>query len=333
MLNQKLLDRLKEVSIEEQRILDGDKSIQKNIYSSTKDFVIDSRKMLDRGRLIDIRTHTRFVHFPRHKHNYIEIIYMCSGTTLHLINNKTSIQLEAGDLLFLNQNVSQEIMPADYEDVAINFIVLPEFFERIFPVLEEENMLRDFVIGCLRHEKSIVDYLHFETRNIPPIQNILENLLWIFTQKRPTQRDVIPLTMSLLFLELLNCTDIMNQREPAQFEQNLVFSSLKYIEENYKTAALTELAYQLNQPDYYLSKIIKKYTSSTYKELLQTKRLTQATYLLLNTTFPVEYIIEMIGYDNTSYFYRKFKEKYGTTPKDYRETNFKHHSLPIDGDV
>ena len=47
--------------------------------------------------------------------------------------------------------------------------------------------------------------------------------------------------------------------------------------------------------------------------------MTQAAYLLSSTTLPVADIIESVGYDNTSYFYRKFKEKYGMSPKEYRE--------------
>lgn len=37
------------------------------------------------------------------------------------------------DLLFLNQNVEQEILPAGEQDIAVNFIVLPEFLTRHFP--------------------------------------------------------------------------------------------------------------------------------------------------------------------------------------------------------
>ena len=84
--------------------------------------VIDSKKLLQKGKLIQVRPHTRFVHFPKHTHNYIEVIYMCQGRTTHIING-TEVILEAGDLLFLNQNAVQEILPAGRDDIAVNFIV------------------------------------------------------------------------------------------------------------------------------------------------------------------------------------------------------------------
>lgn len=81
--------------------------------------------------MIQVRPHTRFVHFPAHTHNYIEVIYMCQGTTTHIVNGN-QVVLEQGDLLFLNQNAVQEILPAGEYDIAVNFIVLPEFFNTAF---------------------------------------------------------------------------------------------------------------------------------------------------------------------------------------------------------
>ncbi len=316
-MDSKLLTALKTISEEEKRILQGDKSVQKNLYTSTDDFIVESKKMLEAGKLITVRPHTRFVHFPAHKHNYIEIIYMCSGTTLHVLNNKTAIELKQGDLLFLNQNTTQEIMPAKLEDVAVNFMVLPEFFDRIFPMIEGENMLRDFLVGTLKQKHSMVDYLHFETKDILPIQNLIENMIWSILNKETSQNSILQTTMGLLFMQLLNYSDKANLSSPDQFEQNLVFTSLKYIEENYRNGSLTELSEVTKQPTYYISKLIKKHTSHTYKQLLQTKRLTQSAYLLTHTTLTVEAIIDAVGYDNTSYFHRIFKEQFQMTPKNY----------------
>ena len=53
--------------------------------------------------------------------------------------------------------------------------------------------------------------------------------------------------------------------------------------------------------------------------LLREKRLGRAAELLAGTALPVEDIIGAVGYDNTSYFYRKFREHYGVSPKQYRE--------------
>ena len=103
-MRRELLDMLKKITPEEQELLDGSREIRKERYTNRRDFVVDSRLLLEKGRLIEIRPHTRFAYFPKHRHNYVEMVYMCSGTTTHIINGNKELTLEEGDLLFLNQN-------------------------------------------------------------------------------------------------------------------------------------------------------------------------------------------------------------------------------------
>ena len=75
----------------------------------------------------------------------------------------------------------------------------------------------------------------------------------------------------------------------------------------------------LNQNIFIMSRLIKEYTGKTYNELLKTKRLNQAAYLLTHSRLDIASIASEVGYDNRSYFYRIFKEKFDLTPKQYRE--------------
>lgn len=320
-MNREIMLELEKITDEEIDILNGHKAIEKRIYTKNKEFVVDSELMLEKGKLIDIRPHTRFLAFPKHKHNYIEIIYMCSGQTTHIINDSYEVTLKQGDLLFLNKNSYHEIKPAGKEDIAINFIVLPEFFDVAFRMMEEENVLRDFLIGSLKQANSETNYMHFKIADVLPIQNLIENMVWSILYKQSNERQINQTTMGLLFLQLLHHTEKIEQNNQNQYERNIVFAVLHYIEENYKNANLSELAAKLNLPMYYLSRLVKNSTGHTYKELLQIKRLNQAVYLLTATKLPIADIIVAIGYDNTSYFHRVFKSRYGVTPKDYRDLN------------
>lgn len=321
MIESSLLQQLKKISEEEKLLLSGEKNVQKSLYTNEADFVVDSRKMLTAGKLIDIRPHTRFVHFPAHRHNYVEMIYMCGGITTHIINGSTKLALNTGELLLLNPNTIHEILPAGMDDIAVNFIVLPEFFDRVLAMLGEENVLRDFLIGSLKPEKNAAEYLHFQSIDVLPIKNLVENLIWSLLNSQPNRRNINQTTMGLLFLHLLNHTDKINMYDSGQYEQHLVFTVLKYIESNYLAAELTEISKQLHIPAYSVSKIIKKHSGHTFKQLLQMKRLNQAAFLLSTTALPVEEIIALTGYDNTSYFHRIFKEYYHMTPRAYRMKN------------
>ena len=59
-VQRELLEQLREITEEERRILNGEAEVDRDLYTSGSDFTIDSNKMLEEGKLIAIRTHTRF---------------------------------------------------------------------------------------------------------------------------------------------------------------------------------------------------------------------------------------------------------------------------------
>lgn len=317
-MQQELIDHLKQITPEEQALLDGGDGIQRERYTSRREFVIDSRKLLERGKLIDLRPHTRFAHFPRHRHNYVELVYMCAGTTTHILNDTEKIVMEPGDLLFLNQTVYHEILPASEGDLAVNFIILPEFFDRTISVIERENVLRDFLISVLSGDTSLTSYLYIRARDILPVQNLMESMIWTLLHRTSGTNTLNQTSMSLLFLNLSLFAESISQGSAGDSDQNLVFYVLRYVDSHYRDGTLEEVSQLVSRPTYAVSRLLKKHTGSNFKALLQQRKLQQAAYLLTNTPLPVDAILEHIGYDNSSYFYRKFRERYGLSPGDYR---------------
>lgn len=126
-------------------------------------------------------------------------------------------------------------------------------------------------------------------------------------------------TMGILFMMLANHTDKLAQYNTDVYQDVFAPEILKYVEEEYKTATLEELAAEMNVALSTMSKIVKKSTGMTFKELLKQQRLLRATNLLEHTKLPITDIIEMVGYDNTSYFHRIFREAYQMSPKQYRD--------------
>ena len=316
MINQEIFDKLTPVTDEERAILRGE-GVDKSIYTATGGNVIQSKKLLVDGKLINVRKHTRFVHFPEHTHDYIEAVYMCSGETVHIINGK-KIKLREGELLFLGQNARQEILPAKEEDIAINFIIQPAFFDKTLEMLgAEETPIKNFLIRSL-FDADYQGYLHFKVANVLPVQNLIENLIWTLTSNTWGKRNINQTTMGLLFMQLLNHTDKLSHESR---EDKAIMDIFRYIEENYRDGSLTDAAKLLHYDFYWLSHEIKNRTGKTYTEHLQEKRLSQAAFLLKNTTLSVEEIAIAVGYENKSYFHRIFTEKFETTPKKYRSTN------------
>ena len=66
------------------------------------------------------------------------------------------------------------------------------------------------------------------------------------------------------------------------------------------------------------SRLLKKHTGKNFKELLKEQKLKSAAALLEESNMSDEDIMTNVGYENSSFFYRIFREKYGCSPKEYR---------------
>lgn len=319
-MNQELLNRLRAVTEEEQKILDGRASVEKELYTSGEEFMVDSAKMLESGTLITVRTHTRFVHFPLHRHNYVEVMYVCEGSVTNIIGG-SRITVRKGELLFLNQYTRHEILAAGADDIVINFIILPEFFDVASEMIGKNNVLAEFLVNTLRQDEQKGEYLYFKVADVLQIQNLLENMIYSLVMGQRDQSLINQTTMGLLFLYLLDSVQYVETRVPNQYENMVMMTTLEYIGRNYRTATLTELAEKLHLPVHTLSKLIKREAGCNFKELLQRKRLEKAVRLICDTDLPVHDIIPAVGYENNSYFHRMFKERYHMTPRAFRVKN------------
>lgn len=315
-MDQQILDHFSVITQEEQEILDGRTTIDRELYMLGNRNVINSSKLLSLGKLITIRPSTRFIHFPKHTHDYVEVVYMCAGEMTHIVNGKT-IRLQPGELLFMNQSATHEVCKAGVADISVNFIVLPDFFSVALGAIGvEETPLRHFLVDCLCGQNTGPGYLHFRVSGVKPVQNLVENLLWTLLRETPDKRNMCQMTMALLFLQLLGCTEtlVAESREEAA-----ILKVLRYVETNYAHGSLSEVARQLHYDQAWLSREIKRKTGKTFTQIIQEKRLAQAAFLLKNTDRNVADISAAVGYENVSYFHRIFTAAYGSTPKHYRD--------------
>ena len=100
----------------------------------------------------------------------------------------------------------------------------------------------------------------------------------------------------------------------------LVQAALMEITQNYREASLSNVARAYGVSLAYVSECVRAQTGKTYKELLQKHRMETAARLLRRSDLNIQQIIAQVGYENTSYFYRLFHERYGQSPREYRRS-------------
>lgn len=319
-MRETVINKLREISEEERKIL-TDNEINKTLYTSRRRFDIESGKLLSLGKYITVRTHTRFTAFPTHGHNYVEIMYVCQGTITHEIQGKT-VTMAAGDILFMNQAVRHSIQKTGLDDIGINFIILPEFFDIPLTMMknDRENVLAEFLLSVLRIHEKQPQYLHFKTAGNRAVENLMENIIESLMCEK-NEDNINQFTMGLIFLHLLNNFETVGEDSLLSGKDIMADTAVRYIHQRYKDANLEELAGMLRQSMPNMSKIIKKSTGYTFKELLQKRRLRQAVLLLEDTDMTICEIMHAVGYENSSFFYHVFHKAYGMSPREYRMIN------------
>lgn len=92
------------------------------------------------------------------------------------------------------------------------------------------------------------------------------------------------------------------------------------VQKNYKEDMnLKTLAYRYHMNASYLGQLFQKEVGCSFAQYLSNTKNSIAKELILNTNMKINDIARQVGYPDTSYFYRKFKQSYGVSPASLRE--------------
>ncbi len=312
-----IIERLSRVSPEEREILSGE-GVDMTLYNRAGGNVLEPEGILEGGRLFGIRTHTRFAPFPRHSHTYVEMVYQVAGSTRHIIDGTERLELGAGSLLLLGRGAEHEIMPAGMGDIAVNFILVPAFFDSAAISIGGSNALSVFLKGNLGLSTGAGAYLVFDISGDAAVENLLENLVLLELEGAdPRRQELQRATLELLLRHLSLRSDNLLISARRDREQALVLRALSRIESDVH-CTLADLAREQGLTPSTLTRILKRRTGCTFTELLHTARFNRAVALLSETDLSVADIAYSVGYENTAFFYRRFEHLHGCTPGEYR---------------
>ena len=131
---------------------------------------------------------------------------------------------------------------------------------------------------------------------------------------------ILEQSVRLLLCYLCELSESASGAEEVSENDKIKKKLIKYIRTSYSTATLTEAASILGLSPTYLSRWTNTAFGCGFKELLMNERFSVTCDLLRSTDKPIGDIIILVGYENSSYFHKEFKKRYGMTPKEYRRS-------------
>ncbi|MCQ2576506.1 MAG: response regulator [Treponema sp.] len=122
------------------------------------------------------------------------------------------------------------------------------------------------------------------------------------------------------FLERMLMQNLAAILEVSKDKENPVIEKIcLYINQNLaEDITLEQMADYAGVNSFYLSKLFKEEKGVTFINFLTDKRLEQAKKLLKETNLSIKEITSEIGYNDQNYLSRLFKNKFGLSPKEFR---------------
>jgi len=244
-----------------------------------------------------------------HYHDYYEIFLVINGTLLHLINNEEQI-LSKGVLLFIrdfDQHALTSCNDMPYEILNLAFskktleamscflgngfdldFLLSAPLPPIVSLSEDETESLATKLMLLNHTSDKAD-LCLKARSL--LVHIFSNYFYNYTKRN----QYIPAWLSI------TC-------EKMKHPQNFI--------------AGTKFMYELSgKSREHLTRCMLQYYHITPTAYVTELRLTYAANLLLISNLSITDICYESGFENLSWFYKLFVQKYSMTPKKYRENH------------
>lgn len=263
---------------------------------------------------------TRFTDVPAHINHDMELTFIYDGTCEFVINGR-ALSLKTGDILICNTGVVRSSPNIKGEnDIVISMVFRKEFFDSVFlSRLPGASSLTNLLFDFVSKNRQATRYLVLPEDYARQARGIIELLYVEYHFKDLYSNELMTDLASALFLTIIQ--GLYRRRE--SFDQkstddDRIVRVLKHVEQEYKTCTLESAAAIAGYSPAYLSNLIKEKTGRTFSQIKLDQQLSEAAYLLNNTGLSITRVAQKVGISNMSYFYAKFKDVFGMTPKAYR---------------
>ena len=263
--------------------------------------------------------HLRYCPAFIHRLEFIKIIYVFSGQiTVYL--NDMEYEMHSGNFCIVTPGIKHTVFSKNDEDWVINILMRISSFSNSFSsILMEQNILSDFFWKLL-YTKHSNRMLLFCCPNDDKLDRWVEKM-YRESERESGASNLLMKSYAMIFLGIVmreHLNELQLLENAAMDDVYVLPAIIQHIKNNLSTVTLEELTRKFKMEEDELRHYIVKESGYTFSYLIRDLRFRKALYLLRNTNMSVERIIEEVGYNNITNFYRSFKKNFGKTPLEYR---------------
>ncbi|MBQ9920676.1 MAG: helix-turn-helix domain-containing protein [Clostridia bacterium] len=250
-----------------------------------------------------------------HTHEFIELIFIYSGSGTHVIDGKR-YSVKSGDILFVNFGKTHSFEMSEMEFV--NILLRPEFMSE--HLLNSENIFDVFALpqfSAIHGEYSSGASVSFSGNELLTVSGIIDTMLCEYNEKKPAYQTVLSAGLEMIFTFVIRKLKLKEE----QNTKNAAALMAEYVDRHlFEKITLSDIAAHCFYNPVYFSRKFKMYFGKNLSDYVKERRLCEAARLLCDTDLTVTQIYTDCCFSDKSQFYRLFKKRFGCTPAEYRNS-------------
>lgn len=255
-----------------------------------------------------------------HEHEFVELVCIVAGSGVHAVGDER-LPISAGDVILIDSGVKHSYEVADGEKLTLcNCLFWPGFLTSAITGEKFIAAAYDALLSSGDGERIDSGYVAVSGAVSEEISGIILKIMHEQKRREPGHIEIMRSLLTVALIKLFRyCTENNQGRKDSGEKHKLIQEVIDYIAANDgRELSVVSVSKQAFVSPAYLSRVFKECTGKSIVSYIQSKRLSAAAKLLLETDKPVESVIEKIGYSDKKHFYELFFKAYGTTPGEYR---------------
>lgn len=257
-----------------------------------------------------------------HKHTFIEIVYILSGSGTHVVGDR-EVPVSKGDLFIINYDTPHAFFRNEETDeplIAYDLLFTPSFFDKsLLDSVFFESINSSYLFYSLFPEEQLASDVHISGSSYNAFGELFNKIYLEFTNREKGYINIIRAYVTELIVKIFRKMDSAQNKEDTSRQSQIVETTLAYLRKNYhQHISLDDLAAQVFLSKDYFARMFRETTGMPTSAFLQKIRIEEACNLLATTDLAIKDIATQCGFHDTNYFYNIFKKLTGITPRRYR---------------
>ena len=258
-----------------------------------------------------------------HKHNFLELIYVISGSAVHYIDD-TEYKVTKGDLLLIDTDQTH-FHKSETGVLFADMVLLPEFIsENLYSTHTAIDIFAYYLYNSEQFSTNGLPrtpLIRFKGNDLIAADAIVNAMCDEILNRGRNYAFILSSYLNILFYMIIRNIETTNNDRVMNDIRDIIPGIIDYIEKHASSQiSMNEMAKKYFYSPAYFSRAFKKNFGVSFSAYVQSVRVQKVIELLDCTTLSVEEISEKIGYHDKRELNRAFKNVTGTTPGEYRKT-------------